>query len=217
LPLDAGMISGRTLLWEVPPGLTVHDSQFSFKLRQDRDDFDDDIHRVLWSPYISMAAHNIDMLRVSFGDVGFNIPPIYAPDKGQYTDLTCFEELLVPRNEHFAYRSTEEAAQFNAALSTMCTLDAEASLNDRGLQPRVLFLERQFDRHIVNAPSMCTWVRSKLALESQLIADSMAEQHGLCAVVKIIREHDIFVTVDGSQACHAACRVPYSAPNPQPI
>jgi hypothetical protein len=202
LPLDASMVPGRTLLWEVPPGLTAHDSQFSLKLRRDRsEEFPSDIHHILWSPHMSITAHNIDMLRASFGDVGFNIPPIYAPADAQlYAEPTCFEELLVPRNEHFAYRSTEEAESFSAALSTMCALDTEASMADRPSRPRILFLERAFDRQIINAPSMCTWVSHAFAAEAQLISDSLTEQQGLCAAVEIIRRHEIFVTIGGSQA-----------------
>jgi hypothetical protein len=92
LPLDARMVPGRTLLWEAVPGLSGHDSQFSGKLRQDLTDFPSEIHHVLWSPFIKMTGHNIDMLRVSFGDINFNIPPIYAPDDSQFASgqITCF-------------------------------------------------------------------------------------------------------------------------------
>jgi hypothetical protein len=199
------MVPGRTLLWEAVPGLSGHDSQFSGKLRQDLTDFPSEIHHVLWSPFIKMTGHNIDMLRVSFGDINFNIPPIYAPDDSQFAaGQTCFEELLVPRNEHFVYRSTEEATSFSAALSAMCALsaavDTRGSSNDGSSQPRILFLERPFDRQIINAPSMCSWVKHKFAAEAHLISDSMAERHGACAPVESIRRHDTFVTIDGSQA-----------------
>jgi hypothetical protein len=82
----------------------------------------------------------------------------------------------------------------------MCAPGTKASLNERAAQPRILFLERPFDRQILNAPSLCTWLRHKFKAEAQLISDTLAEQHGVCAAVEIIRGHDIFVTIDGSQA-----------------
>jgi hypothetical protein len=203
LPFEAHMVPGRTLLWEAAPGLSAHDSQFSFKLRQDRDDFPSPIHNISWSPYTQMTGHNIDMLRASFGDVGFNVPPIYAPGDAQVAaGLTCFEELLVPRNEQFMYRSAKEAESFHAAVGAMCRLDpdSEASMADRASRPHILFLERPFDRQIINAPSMCTWVKHKLEAEAQLISDSLTDRHGVCAAIDVIRKHDIFVTIGGSQA-----------------
>ena len=63
----------------------------------------------------------------------------------------------------------------------------------------VLFLQRAYDRHISNGHQLCRLVIDTLSTDARLVDDSLAERHGLCAMVEIVRQHGIFVVTEGSQ------------------
>ena len=133
------------------------------------------------------------------GSSRYNLPPIYAP-RAQALPV-CFDELHVQRTVRKVFRSADEAELLKSLAHTMCQLAPIVPLEPQPsliVSLHVMFLERAWNRFVLNAPELCAAVDAQPGVSAVLVVESIVEQYGTCAAVELMARHEVFVTREGS-------------------
>ena len=125
-------------------------------------------------------------------------------EPADFTDMLCFEEIVVPTRYSLHLRDDLEADALRGSMHRLCSirelLPPQAFGPERKDPMLVVFYERVADRRFLSAPRLCTAIANTptnngVSFRARLII----EQHDLCADLHKLVPADIVFTVHGAQ------------------